>query len=509
MSRVDKTKKNLKFGYLGMLATLSLRFISRTVFIHTLGMTYLGVNGLYSNILSVLSFAELGIGTAMNYSLYKPVAHNETERIKSLMYLYRQAYRWIALIIASLGLSVLPFLNIVVKEPGIITSRELKIYYLIFLFNTVSSYLMSYKYSLVNAEQKNYVQTNIQTATTVIVIIAQLIVLFVFRNFLVYLLTASVIGLLQKIIVNNYLNRRYPYLLDPNITKLTDEDVRPIKKNIGGLVMHKVADISVHQTDNIIISAALNVTSVGLVGNYMMLIGSIQGILSVFFSSAVSSFGNLVATSNKDKQFTVYKVYNFIDFWAYGFTSIAFLCLLQPFITLWIGSDKLIDDLSLILICTNFYFMGQRISFLNFKTAHGIFYDDKYVVFGVAIINLAFSITLVRIMGLPGIYIGTVVSGLYQSIRRPMIAYHRITGDRTINYFIVFTKYFLSVLAPGFVLYWFRLHFLQDITLIKFMLMIPPVILIPNLWFLLLYYRTDEFKYIRNLLKRKTTKHAS
>ena len=139
MGRIENASKNIRYGYLGVLLTLLLQFVSRTIFIHTIGVTFLGVSGLYTNVLSVLSFAELGIGTAMNFSLYKPVAENDKDKIKSLMQLYKYAYRWIALVVTVFGLGVIPFLNFIIKEPGAITPNELIIYYVIFLFNTVST----------------------------------------------------------------------------------------------------------------------------------------------------------------------------------------------------------------------------------------------------------------------------------------------------------------------------------------------------------------------------------
>jgi len=149
MGRIENAERNIFFGIIGNIVSFILGFISRTVFIHNLSVTYLGVNGLYTNILSVLSLAELGIGTAMNYSLYKPVAENNYETIKTLMQLYKKIYRIIAIIITVAGLILLPFLKFIIKDPGNISQNELFLYYLIFLFNTVSTYFVSYKYSLV------------------------------------------------------------------------------------------------------------------------------------------------------------------------------------------------------------------------------------------------------------------------------------------------------------------------------------------------------------------------
>ena len=154
MGRIENAVRNILFGTLGNFASIILGFVSRTFLINILGVNYLGINGLYTNVLSVLSLAELGIGTAISYSLYKPVADKDIEKIKILMQLYKQVYRIIAIIILVLGLLIIPFLKYIIKNPGDITHNQLYIFYLIFLFNTVSTYFVSYKYSLSNAEQK-------------------------------------------------------------------------------------------------------------------------------------------------------------------------------------------------------------------------------------------------------------------------------------------------------------------------------------------------------------------
>ena len=184
--------------------------------------TLLGINGLYTGVLSMLSMAELGIGTALNYSLYGPVARKDYDKIKSYMLLYKKSYRIIGAVVAVIGLALVPFLKYFIKSPGNYGMQELTVYYLIFLFNTVSTYFVSYKYSLVNAEQKNYIQTNVLTITKLVTVILQMVVLLLTANFLFYLLTAAMVELIQKIYVSRYLDKLYPYL--------KDKDVKPLEK---------------------------------------------------------------------------------------------------------------------------------------------------------------------------------------------------------------------------------------------------------------------------------------
>ena len=500
-SRIEYTKRNIVYNYAaGIIATV-LSFISRSVFLRVLSVEYLGVNGLFTEVLGVLSFAELGIGTALNYALYKPVAENDREKIKSLMRFYKTAYYIIAGVIAALGLALLPFLDLIVKDPGNI--GDIRGYYLLFLFNTVISYFVSYKFSLTNAEQKNYLVTKYDAAISILTMIAQMITLLIFRSFFVYLLTASAVGLLRVVFLSRYLNRLYPYLKDGKAQTLSKEELAPIKRNIGALIWHKLGDISVHQTDNIIISTMINVTTVGLLSNYSLIVSRVTAAVGLIFNSAMPSLGNLVAMEGREKSFFVFRVYNFISFWIYGLVSIAFLYLLTPTICIWLGADKIIDEVTVALISVNFYFMGQRIAFINYKTAFGVFEDDRFVALIASVMNLVVSIAAARVMGMKGVFVGTVLTGLFQSISRPIIAYNRITGDLTKNYFKVWIKYLLSVALAFLAVKALDALLLLQMTLPHYVIRLLMVALIPNMVFYLLYRKTQEFRYAFQLIKEK------
>ena len=503
MSRIDNATRNVKYGYIANISNLVLGFISRTVFIYTLGVTFLGVNGLYTNILGVLSLAELGIGTAMNYSLYKPVAIGDLEKIKSLMNLYKRAYRVIALFVSVMGLLLAPFLKYIIKDPGNITIDELTIFYLIFLFNTVSTYFVAYKYSLVNAEQKNYIQSNIRAITTLITVTVQIIILVVFKDFLMYLLTGAIIGLTQKIGVNIYLNRLYPYLLDKNVIDLTQEEKAPIKKNIIALIYSKIGEISIYQTDNIIISSFINITTVGLVSNYNLLITSISGFINITFSSVVSGFGNLIATENKEKQYFLFKAYRFLAFWMYGFASIAFLYLLTPFILLWIGKDMIVDSTVIYLILINYYIVGHAIVVNNIKNAAGIFVAVKYISIVQAIVNLVVSIAMVKLIGLEGVFIGTICATLVSTFTVPVIVYRSVFNKSPLEYYKDSIFYLLAMGVAITSLELIKREIFVENTIISFITMMFFVTVIPNIVFYIFFKNREEYHYILKLIKTK------
>lgn len=503
MGRVQSAAKNIAFGYIGNLTTQLLGFILRTVFINYLGDTLNGINDLYTGILSVLSLAELGVGTALNYSLYGPVARKDYEKIKSYMQLYKKAYRVIGLVIAVIGLAISPFLPYLVKQPQGVSVRDLTLYYFIFLFNTVSTYFVAYKYSLVYAEQKNYIQTNTITITKMITVTLQIAVIVTTRNFYLYLLTAAAVELIQKIFISWYLNRLYPYLKDKNVKKLSKEETGEVVTKTKALVFHKVGDVARLQTDSMIISAFINVTLVGFVGNYNMILNSVANFVNIIFNSVLSSFGNLIATESKEKQYSVFKVYRFFACWIYGFSAVGFFLLLTPFIVIWQGPEKVLAAGAVACILIDYYFKGDRIVLSNFKTAAGVFEQDKYLALIQGVVNLILSIVLVQKIGLVGIYIGTIVSGLIANITKPFIIYKVCFEKSVKTYFLDSVKY-LAVLGGILVLLTGIKQFVMlQVTVLSFILMFVVICVVFNGIFLLLFGRTQEFGYLWGIIRRK------
>lgn len=509
-SRLQMTAKNAFWNYFSMIASMIISFVSRTVFISCLGEGYLGISGLFSNVLGVLSFAELGIGTAISFSLYKPVAEQNTEKIKAYMRVYKIAYRYIAALIGSLGLLLTPFLHFFVKDPGDV--GNITLYYLIFLFKTVISYFVSYKFSLVNAEQKNYIYTNanliISTTTTIVEIIA----LLLFRNYLVYLLISVAFSIIQKFVVHQFFKKNYPYLNGKNEAQLTVEEKKTLITKIKALIIHKIGDVSVHQTDNIIVSAFVSTTMVGLLSNYNMLIGVIDGVIKTLFNSVTGSLGNLIATESKERQYNIFCKYRFLGFWFYGSSSIALGILMSPFITLWIGERMVVDQNVIVLILINYYMIGHRICLNNFKSAAGVFEQDKFIALLQAIVNLVVSIVLVQVIGLPGVYMGTLVQGAISSVCKPILTYHVLFNKSSRYYFVDSVKYAFAVVIAYFLCDTLKKWVLYEVTVIRFISMICIAVIIPNLVFYFFFKQREEFLFfvsiIKDFLRKKGFKNA-
>lgn len=505
MGRIQKTGKNIIFGYLSNLVILLVNFIKRTVFIYVLGKTLLGVNGVYTDVLNVLSLTELGIGTALNFSLYKPVAENDREKIKSYMRFYKRAYLTIAAVIAVLGIAISPFLKYILKNPGSLTIQELTLYYYLFLFNTVITYFVTYKYSLVNAEQKNYIQTNITTLTRITVAFAQIVVLLLTHNFLFYLIAQSVVELLQKIFVTIYLNRLYPYLREKDVAPLSRQETEVVATKTKALICHKVGDVARSQTDKLVISSFVNVDTSAVVDNYVYIITYVGNFVNIIFDSAIAGFGNVVATESKEKQYSLFRVYRFFACWLFGFGAVGFYHLITPFISdIWLReAGWALSRITVALLVMEFYLKGCRIVLLNFKIAAGLFEQDRYLPLVQGAVNLILSIVLVRRIGVTGVYVGTLVSGLLANLIRPGIIYRVCFEKKPWDYFRDGLKYIAIIFLAGVLITPIRYFIMGETTIFSFVLMVVAITLLYNLLFLLVFHKTEEFHYLWDVVAAK------
>lgn len=500
-NRTKNVKKNVFYSYVSTISISIFSIVSRTIFVYTLGAGYLGVSGLFTNLLGILSFSELGIGTAIDFALYKPIAVNDKEKIKSLLHLYKIAYRVIAIVVAILGVAIFPFLKYIVNTD--IPISEINVFYFIFLFNTVSSYFVTYKTSYISALQKNYIVTNTVTIGTIVTNICQIILMLLGGSYLQYLLIAAIVGVIQKIITVVYLNKTFPLLVEKQFSPLDKETKNEIWRNVRALIVHKVGDVAVHQTDNIIISSFISTTMVGIISNYTTLNLVVSSFTNGFFNSFTAGFGNMIAKESKDKQKHMFEVYDLLGFWIFGFVMIAFITLSQPFVTLWLGKKLLVDNFTMILYFVSFYLAGMTLIPYNFKVAAGKFDEDKWVAFAQAITNIVVSIVAVRVLGLPGVYVGTIIQRMIVVIIRPHIVYKYILERKTGEYYFRLIR--RTLLAAFLCLFMWKIKgiVLSDVTVLRFALMCVLTVFIPNTVFVLVFYRSDAFKDIVIRLKRK------
>ena len=497
--RLVNTMKNVIVGVSTLFISTIANFALRTIFIYSLGKTYLGVNGLLTNILSMLSLAELGIGSAIGFSLYKPLSQNDTRKINSLMKYYKKVYYIIGLVVFIIGLGLMPFLSFFVKEGEMVPN--LYLIYFIYLVTTSYSYLFTYKRTLVASDQKSYKLSLYDTLFSLLSIGVRIVYLCFGHNFVVYLLISFVFTLLQNIVVNIVIDRLYPYLKEKKVKELSKKEKESLFTNIKGLMFHKVGNYLVNGTDNIIMSKFISLDTVGLFSNYSLIMNTVNMFLSSIFGGAVASFGNLIVSEDKKKIYSTFKLYNFIGFWIYSFSAIAFFFLLNPFIDLWLGNDFLIGKILVFVVVTNFYFNSMLGIIDNVKSSAGIYYQDRYIPIIQAIVNLAVSIILVQKIGLIGVFLGTSVSILFVIfLLKPYFLYKYLFNQSVISYYIDFIKYLIVLFIEGLIVYLSINLVSFDNSLLMFVYIMIMVLLIPNLINYFIYRNSDNFKELLNIV---------
>ena len=277
--------------------------------------------------------------------------------------------------------------------------------------------------------------------------------------------------------------------------------------NVKALFLHNIGGYCVFGTDNILISALINVKTVGLYSNYTMIISQVSSLLTPIINGIGASVGNLIATESKEKNYEIFKVANFISFWIYSFCSIALYNLINPFITLFFGEGLLLDRLTLLIVLINFYITGMRNVINIFKSKAGIFSQDKYVPIIESVINLGSSLILVKYLGLAGIFIGTTIS----SITIPLwiqskLVYNNVFNKSVLEYFKKYVIYIIMTVLASIITN--RICYIFEINNNFTSLIFKGIIcfIIPNMSFLLVFFKTSEFQYLWNVFIPKITK---
>lgn len=444
-SRTKNSIFNISSNIIIYLTKTLLAFLARTVFINILGETYLGVNGLLTNILSMLSLAELGIGTAISFSLYKPLAEKDEKQISALMTFYKKCYFIIGIVIAIIGIVIFFFLRFIIDEYDSIP--KLNIIYLLYLINTVSTYFISYKEILITADQKAYKLTKINLLFTVLLYGFQIIILLITKDFIIYLITHFIVQLMQRIVVNRYIGTVYKNIDYNSKEKIEENSMKKIKSNVKAMFFHKIGEYCINGTDNIIISSFIDIVTVGFYSNYTMITTTVNSLIIMIYNSVTASVGNLLSKDDAKKSVAVFRKIDFIAFILYSFCGIAMYAGLNKLIEVWgIGNQYILDDITVALIVFNFFFTGTRVANGIIKTAAGINEADKFVPLVQSVINLVVSIVGAIYFGLNGIIVGTIMSSLAPNIYRPYVVYKYVFKESIKSYYIMYIKYILSFL---------------------------------------------------------------
>lgn len=500
--RKKSSFKNMITAVSSNVLTIIVGLVAQAVFIKILGSEYLGLNGLFSNVISMLGIVELGMGSAIIYNMYKPIAEENHEKIKSLMQFYKKSYRIITLIISIIGIMIIPFIKYIVDIESVTVGINVYLVYILFLLETICSYILSYKRSMLYANQKEYITNIIHMGYTILVNTMQLTFLYFTHDYYLYLIIKVMMRLVENIVISSYVNRRYSYLLDNNVTKLDRKTEKDIFQKIRALFFHKIGTFIVSGTDNIIISKYLGLVTVGLYSNYYMIINAVQTVINHIIQATRASVGNLLVTESKTKQFDIFNKIRFVNFWISCFSSICIFVIMDSFITIWIGYKFVLPTKVLLVLVINFFIVSSRSTYGAFKEAAGIFYEDRFVPIIESLLNIVLSIIFVKKFGLMGVFMGTIASGLVLwCYSYPKYVYNKLFGRKisdyikeTIYYFIIF------ILIAGFT-YSLAILISFDNVYLQFISNVLIALIVPNVIMLLLFSKDENFKYFINMLK--------
>lgn len=500
--RTKNSFRNIIVALVGQSMGIVLQFISRKVFIDMMPQELLGLNSVFANLLAVLSLAEMGIGSAITFSLYKPLAEHDKAKIASIMTFYKRVYRVIAVVVTCFGALVIPFFPFIIKEKidGIL------LYYTLYLASSVVSYLCAYKRTLIIADQKSYISSAYRYSYIVILNVVQIILLKLYQNYAYYLISQIVLSLLENILISMQADRMYPYLKE-KAAPLERMERKGFFKNIRALLMHRIGSIAVGNTDNILLSAIESVNAVAVYSNYKLVFSGVNTIMNQVFSSVTASVGNLVAEKDKQYAYSIYKALLLGILCVFGLISICMVSLFNDFIQFWVG-EQFVESIDyVIILVVHFFISGVREPTNVFKNALGLFWNDRYKAFIEAIINVILSIALGIAWGARGIFFATILSGLLLPVWiEPFVLYKNYFKKPLTDYFRFILKNVVIVLLIGIVVYFLLQHFYVT-SCLQLILKALVCLILTGILMLIIFGRTPECRYFLNIARNLISKY--
>lgn len=486
----------MAFGIGSQMLSILMGFFTRWMFIALLGKEYLGVSGLFTNVLSLLSLANLGFDTAIIYSLYKPLAEGDMVAVKGYMHVYKRVYQAVCIAVLVLGGILMPFLPHLIN--GEVTIPEnIYVIYGLFLLQSASSYLFSYKQSLLTASQQNRVNSLYHSIFMVLRNLGEMVVLFFFHAYIPTLLCIIAFQLAENAWIARVADKKFPFLADSSAGQITPEQKDALKENVKSLFLYKISGTIISSTDNILISKFQGLVSVGLYSNYVYIVDVIRTFLSYIFYSMTASIGNYNATESKEANERMYYNLFFASFWLYGFTGICLGVLLNPFISLWIGKEYLLPGWTVFIIIANYYTAGVQYASTTYREVTGLFKIGKYRPLIAAVINLVVSILLAYPLGISGILLGTIISRLCVYFWYDPHIIHKTLFERKLtHYFATYLLYGAAALGVGAICFIIGSSIPVQNEGLAFLMKVVLCAVLPNALFFLLFRKRKEFQVI-------------
>ncbi|SFO26534.1 Membrane protein involved in the export of O-antigen and teichoic acid [Pseudobutyrivibrio sp. UC1225] len=492
-TRTKSAGKNAVTAITNKIALLVLTFVSRKLFIKYIGIEYLGINGLFSNVLTLLCMADLGIGIAMNVSLYKPIAENDYRKISGLLNYFKYIYRMIALAVTVIGLGLIPFLKYLVNMDS--TIPHLYIYYMVFVFKNTVSYLLVYKSSLLRADQKTYMINRLEIVVNFSKIVLQLLVVWLLKSYLCFILLDVLAIAAQNIIISALTDKQYKFI--DKTVRLEKEEKKNLFGDISSVFLYKIAWSLLNGTDNILMSVIVGTIYVGLYSNYFTITNTLETLIALLFNSLTASIGNLVATTGSEKRYSTFKSMQMVSFWICGNVAVCILFLVQDFIGIWVGAQYRLDNLTVIAIVLNIFFSTCMRPVWTFREGTGMYKQIRYIMFVTALLNLILSIVLGKWLGISGILFATSISKISTYFwYEPQILFKKVFNVSPKNYFLEYLFNTL-ILAVCICLCFIPMKYMDGSNIVFWIIKALVCVIIVNIVYLVRYWKTDEFKLLK------------
>ena len=407
--RTVNSKRNILYGVLQVIASQVLPFVVRTALIYRFGVEYLGLNSLFTSVLTILSLMELGFGTAVVYSMYKPVAQNDNEQICAYLGYYKRIYRGIGLAVLGIGLALMPFLKLLIKDPTLPGNLNLYLCYSFFLSDAVLSYLLfGYLTSIPTAYQRNDILSRIDIGMSFAKCVVQIVVLISFQDFYLYLVTIPLITVARNLLIARSVNHLYPEIKCRG--KLSNDQKKDLIRKVSGIFVNKLTIASRSSIDSICISTIIGLSITGIYNNYFFIIAGISAFSTMVCSSIVSSVGNSIAVESKEKNYKDLRLFDFIYMALAIWATVCLLCLYQPFIFTWLGNKMMLDTSVVIGLSLYFFILKSGDIRWVYHEGAGLWYEARFIMIGEAVANIVLNILLCKILGVFGIVLATVIS---------------------------------------------------------------------------------------------------
>lgn len=508
MGRTRLAVNNIIWGMINKVLTLLLPFILRSILIYTMGNMYVGLGSLFTSILGVLNMAELGFGSAIVFSMYKPIAEGDDEKVCQLLSYYRKWYKIIGSVILIIGILLLPFLRTLIKG-DVPQGVNIYVLYLIYLLNTVISYfLFAYKSSVLYACQRNDISSKVSMILAVLQNFVQAAVLLLFANYYIYIIIMPIITVIGNIVKAIIVDKYYPQYKCKG--ELDKKSIKIIHEKIKGLIYQKVGGVVLDSVDSIVISAFIGLSILGKYNNYFYIVSSVMGFMAIFMDVLCPSVGNSLVRETEEKNYRDFKKFNFMYVWITAWCSICLLCLLQPFVKIWLGEDMMLPMGLVVLMALYFYVHKWCDMSFVYQQAEGLWLETRFVPIIAAALNLTLNLVLVNYIGLYGILLSTIISIiLVYDLGYAIVIFGKMFSHENglLNYILGQLKFAMIGIICAIITIGITKNIIMDNQIVAFILKLGVCAIVPNIVYALLSMRTTEFKdsidWIKGFIKNR------